>query len=96
MNREVNQAGTFRRWKRFAHLDVVYDSLILITTPEAWVPASRGFPYLSGAGRLIVADCIMLGAFCGLNYRDHNRFACNPEIHQICSCYPLQTPMNRH
>jgi len=38
----------------------------LITTPEAWVPAlgdaNHGFPYLSGAGRLIVKDFIMLAA----------------------------------
>jgi uncharacterized membrane protein YkgB len=38
----------------------------LITTPEAWVPAlgdaNHGFPYLSGAGRLIVKDVIMLAA----------------------------------
>ena len=38
----------------------------LITTPEAWVPAlgasTHGFPYLSGAGRLIIKDTIMLGA----------------------------------
>jgi reactive chlorine resistance protein C len=38
----------------------------LVTTPEAWVPAlgdpHHGFPYLSGAGRLIVKDVIMLGA----------------------------------
>ena len=38
----------------------------LVTTPEAWVPAigdaEHGFPYLSGAGRLIVKDCIMLAA----------------------------------
>ena len=38
----------------------------LITTPEAWVPAlgdaNHGFPYLSGGGRLIVKDCIMLAA----------------------------------
>jgi len=38
----------------------------LITTPEAWVPAlggaNHGFPFLSGAGRLIVKDFIMLGA----------------------------------
>ena len=38
----------------------------LITTPEAWVPAfgdaNHGFPYLSGAGRLIVKDGIMLSA----------------------------------
>ena len=38
----------------------------LVTTPEAWVPAigsaTHGFPYLSGAGRLIVKDSITLGA----------------------------------
>lgn len=38
----------------------------LATTPEAWVPAlgdaTHGFPYLSGAGRLVVKDAIMLGA----------------------------------
>jgi reactive chlorine resistance protein C len=38
----------------------------LVTTPEAWVPrlgdSSHGFPYLSGVGRLIVKDLIMLGA----------------------------------
>ena len=38
----------------------------LVTTPEAWVPAlgasTHGFPYLSGAGRLIIKDSIMLGA----------------------------------
>jgi uncharacterized membrane protein YkgB len=38
----------------------------LVTTPEAWVPSlgdpHHGFPYLSGAGRLVVKDCIMLGA----------------------------------
>jgi uncharacterized membrane protein YkgB len=38
----------------------------LITTPEAWVPAlgdsAHGFPFLSGAGRLVVKDAIMLGA----------------------------------
>lgn len=38
----------------------------LITTPEAWVPAlgdsAHGFPYLSGTGRLVVKDAIMLGA----------------------------------
>jgi uncharacterized membrane protein YkgB len=38
----------------------------LITTPEAWVPAlgdaNHGFPFLSGAGRLIVKDFIMLAA----------------------------------
>lgn len=38
----------------------------LITTPECWVPAlgdaHHGFPYLSGAGRLVVKDVIMMGA----------------------------------
>jgi uncharacterized membrane protein YkgB len=38
----------------------------LVTTPEAWVPAlgasTHGFPDLSGAGRLIIKDAIMLGA----------------------------------
>ena len=36
----------------------------LITTPEAWVPAlgdaQHGFPYLSGAGRLVVKDFVLL------------------------------------
>lgn len=38
----------------------------LITTTECWVPAlgdaQHGFPYLSGAGRLVVKDAIMMGA----------------------------------
>jgi uncharacterized membrane protein YkgB len=38
----------------------------LVTTPEAWVPAigsaTHGFPFLSGTGRLIIKDSIMLGA----------------------------------
>jgi uncharacterized membrane protein YkgB len=38
----------------------------LITTPECWVPplgdVVHGFPYLSGAGRLVVKDAIMMGA----------------------------------
>jgi uncharacterized membrane protein YkgB len=38
----------------------------LVTTPECWVPnrggAEYGFPLLSGAGRLVVKDAIMMGA----------------------------------
>jgi uncharacterized membrane protein YkgB len=38
----------------------------LITTPECWVPPlgdlNHGFPYLSGAGRLVIKDAIMMGA----------------------------------
>lgn len=37
----------------------------LITTPEAWVPAlgdgAHGFPFLSGAGRLVLKDTVILG-----------------------------------
>jgi len=36
----------------------------LVTTPEAWVPAlgdaEHGFPYLSGAGRLVLKDVAIL------------------------------------
>lgn len=38
----------------------------LITTPEVYVPAlggpEHGFPYLSGAGRLVIKDVIMMAA----------------------------------
>ena len=38
----------------------------LVTTPECWVPnlgdSTHGFPYLSGAGRLVIKDAIMMGA----------------------------------
>lgn len=38
----------------------------LVTTPENWVASlgdvHHGFPYLSGRGRLVVKDAIMLGA----------------------------------
>ncbi|VTR96837.1 membrane protein : Putative transmembrane protein OS=Blastopirellula marina DSM 3645 GN=DSM3645_14830 PE=4 SV=1: DUF417 [Gemmata massiliana] len=38
----------------------------LITTPETWVPplgsTEHGFPLLSGAGRLVIKDAIMMGA----------------------------------
>jgi uncharacterized membrane protein YkgB len=38
----------------------------LVTTPECWVPAlgdlNHGFPFLSGAGRLVIKDAIMMGA----------------------------------
>ncbi|HEY3968369.1 MAG TPA: DUF417 family protein [Planctomycetaceae bacterium] len=38
----------------------------LVTTPECWVPdlgdPAHGFPYLSGAGRLVIKDAIMMGA----------------------------------
>jgi reactive chlorine resistance protein C len=38
----------------------------LVTMPECWVPPlgdrEHGFPYLSGAGRLVIKDAIMMGA----------------------------------
>jgi reactive chlorine resistance protein C len=50
----------------------------LITTPENWVPAlgdaHHGFPYLSGRGRLVIKDAIMLGAAC-LTMADSARIA---------------------
>lgn len=37
---------------------------LLVTTPEAWVPAlgdaHHGFSYLSGPGRLVVEDIVLL------------------------------------
>jgi len=37
----------------------------LVTTPEAWVPhlgdPAYGFPYLSGRGRLVIKDIVILG-----------------------------------
>ncbi len=37
----------------------------LVTTPESWVPhlgdAQWGFPYLSGRGRLVIKDIVILG-----------------------------------
>jgi len=37
----------------------------LITTPESWVPplgdTESGFPYLSGRGRLVIKDLVILG-----------------------------------
>ena len=37
----------------------------LVTTPESWVPplgdARYGFPYLSGRGRLVIKDLVILG-----------------------------------
>ena len=60
----------------------------LVTTPESWVPAlgdvHHGFPWLSGRGRLVVKDAIMLGAAvvtmadsarCWLSQRDGRREA---------------------
>src|ERR1700682_5593739 len=36
----------------------------LVTTPEAWVPAlgdaQPGFPYLSGGGRLVLKDVLLM------------------------------------
>ena len=38
----------------------------LVTTPECWVPplgdGNHGFPFLSGARRLVSKDAIMMGA----------------------------------
>jgi len=51
-----------------AFLTPVVTLSFLVTTPEAWAPAlgdaQHGFPYLSGAGRLVLKDtAIMAGAW---------------------------------
>ena len=51
-----------------AFLTVFVTLSFLVTTPEAWVPAlgdaQHGFPYLSGAGRLVIKDvALMAGAW---------------------------------
>jgi uncharacterized membrane protein YkgB len=47
-----------------AFLTTLVTLSFLVTTPEAWVPAlgdaQHGFPYLSGTGRLILKDTMML------------------------------------
>ena len=58
---QVSAVGSF-----FLILMSITTLSFLVTTPEVWVPAlgasTHGFPYLSGAGRLIIKDAIMLGA----------------------------------
>jgi uncharacterized membrane protein YkgB len=61
-----------RRWGLpgaiLAFLTPVVTLSFLVTTPEAWVPAlgdaQHGFPFLSGAGRLVLKDvALMAGAW---------------------------------
>lgn len=58
------QAAAFGSFLVFAMSLVTLS--FLVTTPECWVPslgdAEHGFPYLSGRGRLVVKDAIMMGA----------------------------------
>lgn len=66
-------SGFFSRWGGLVGAALAFATPIvtlsfLITTPEAWVPAlgdaQHGFPYLSGAGRLVLKDTvIMAGAW---------------------------------
>ncbi|MGV2079604.1 MULTISPECIES: reactive chlorine resistance membrane protein RclC [unclassified Rhizobium] len=66
-------SGFFSKWGGLAGAALSFATPIvtlsfLITTPEAWVPAlgdaQHGFPYLSGAGRLVLKDTvIMAGAW---------------------------------
>ena len=54
--------GDRRSGARLCH--AVRDPSFLVTTPEAWVgalgDAQHGFPYLSGAGRLVLKDVVIL------------------------------------
>lgn len=55
-------------------IGVIFFSVVtlsfLITTPEVWVAAPKegladadlGFPFLNGRGRLVIKDCIQMGA----------------------------------
>ena len=47
-------------------LNATRERVFLIMTPECWVPplgdTQHGFSYLSGAGRLVIKDAIMMGA----------------------------------
>ncbi|GJD53932.1 Inner membrane protein RclC [Methylobacterium crusticola] len=57
-----------RRWglvgATLAFLTPFVTLSFLVTTPEAWVPAlgdaQHGFPYLSGAGRLVLKDVMLM------------------------------------
>ncbi|KAA0073956.1 reactive chlorine resistance membrane protein RclC [Tardiphaga sp. P9-11] len=66
-------AGLFSRWLGLIGVILAFATpfvtlSFLVTTPEAWVPAlgdaEFGFPYLSGAGRLVLKDvAILAGAW---------------------------------
>lgn len=64
----------------------------LITTPEAWVPAlgdaHHGFPYLSGAGRLVLKDTLML-AGAVMIMADSARDILNQRSHESCSDFKV-------
>lgn len=64
MNPILPQAGAVGSFLVFLMSFVTLS--FLITTPETWVPdlgdTEHGFPYLSGRGRLVVKDAIMMGA----------------------------------
>lgn len=64
LNPVLPQAGAVGSFLVFAMSFVTLS--FLVTTPESWVPdlgdAEHGFPYLSGRGRLVVKDAIMMGA----------------------------------
>ena len=66
----------------------------LATTAEAWVPAlgdtTHGFPYLSGTGRLIVKDCIMLGAAVTTMADSAGQY-----LYQLPACTEKITPRKR-
>lgn len=62
-------SGFFSRWGGLFGASLAFATpfvtlSFLITTPEAWVPAlgdaQHGFPYLSGAGRLVLKDTVIL------------------------------------
>jgi reactive chlorine resistance protein C len=59
LSKRLGLAGAF-----LSFMTTLVTLSFLFTTPEAWVPAlgdaQHGFPYLSGAGRLVIKDTMML------------------------------------
>lgn len=58
------QSGTGGRFARYHHDAPGYTFVPAVTTPEVWVPnlgsGEFGFPLLSGAGRLVIKDIVIL------------------------------------
>lgn len=89
-----------RRWGLpgavLAFLTPVVTISFLVTTPEAWVPAlgdaEHGFPYLSGAGRLVLKDVVLMaGAWlCIVDGARATLAAGFPQIGRSAAPAPLQ------
>jgi uncharacterized membrane protein YkgB len=72
----------------------------LVTTPEAWVPnlggPEHGFPLLSGMGRLIVKDVIMMGAGLVVMADSAKAYLRKRNPTAAVSLHPSENPVLRH